>query len=239
MGLFSLDNYTDQFYLIEARAKLHEIEQQRLAKQANELHAQYRPPVQTTTTIALAISTVTASRTFILGHCYGCGKPGHQKCGRPAFSKRVSLVVDGMCESVITTVQRIRPDEDEEETEMHTTFVPYALLEKIMWVISSFTFLVSRQLVLLDCLTTIASWNADGILMIPTISDVSTVAEWRLVAKDIVQRDGNVNWRTIIVDWPGLGYSDRPKIDYNAEVMEKFLVDFINAADGPLQQSGE
>uniref|UniRef100_A0A5B7BF98 AB hydrolase-1 domain-containing protein n=1 Tax=Davidia involucrata TaxID=16924 RepID=A0A5B7BF98_DAVIN len=76
-----------------------------------------------------------------------------------------------------------------------------------------------------------------NILMIPTISDVSTVEEWRLVAKDIVQRDGKVNWRVTIVDWPGLGYSDRVKLDYNADVMEKFLVDFINAPDSPVNSS--
>ncbi|XP_050223944.1 uncharacterized protein LOC126673739 [Mercurialis annua] len=74
-----------------------------------------------------------------------------------------------------------------------------------------------------------------NILLVPTISDVSTVEEWRSVAKDIVQRDGKLNWRATIVDWPGLGYSDRPKMDYNADLMEKFLVDFINAPDGPLQ----
>lgn len=74
--------------------------------------------------------------------------------------------------------------------------------------------------------------------MIPTISDVSTVEEWRLVAQDIVQRVGNVNWRATIVDWPGLGYSDRPKMDYNADVMEKFVVDLINAPDSPVSSSG-
>lgn len=76
-----------------------------------------------------------------------------------------------------------------------------------------------------------------NILMIPTISDVSTVEEWRLVAQDIVQRVGKVNWRATIVDWPGLGYSDRPNMDYNADVMEKFVVDLINAPDSPLSSS--
>ncbi|XP_030493928.2 uncharacterized protein LOC115709833 [Cannabis sativa] len=76
-----------------------------------------------------------------------------------------------------------------------------------------------------------------NILMVPTISDVSTVEEWRSVARNIVQQTGQVNWRATIVDWPGLGYSDRPKIDYNADVMEKFLVDFINAPDGPMNSS--
>nr|AFK36940.1 unknown [Lotus japonicus] len=76
-----------------------------------------------------------------------------------------------------------------------------------------------------------------NILMMPTISDVSTVEEWRSVAGDIAQRNGSRNWRATIVDWPGLGYSDRPKIDYNADVLEKFLVDFINSPNGPIKQS--
>ncbi|KAK9926009.1 hypothetical protein M0R45_023265 [Rubus argutus] len=76
-----------------------------------------------------------------------------------------------------------------------------------------------------------------NILMIPTISDVSTVEEWRSVANTLVQQVGSVNWRATIVDWPGLGYSDRPKMDYTAAVMEKFLVDFINAPDGPIRGS--
>ncbi|KAF3437692.1 hypothetical protein FNV43_RR20448 [Rhamnella rubrinervis] len=79
--------------------------------------------------------------------------------------------------------------------------------------------------------------SSKNILMVPTISDVSTVEEWRSVARDIVQRVGKVNWRAIIVDWPGLGYSDRPKLDYNADVMEKFLVDFIIAPDSPISSS--
>ncbi|KAF6163211.1 hypothetical protein GIB67_025075 [Kingdonia uniflora] len=87
MGLSSLDDYTDQYYLLEACARLHETEQQRviryksgltkklqeattlqpvfclveivqLAKQANELHAQYRSPVTT--------PAATAPRTFVL-----------------------------------------------------------------------------------------------------------------------------------------------------------------------------
>ncbi|XP_023743353.1 uncharacterized protein LOC111891538 isoform X1 [Lactuca sativa] len=73
-----------------------------------------------------------------------------------------------------------------------------------------------------------------NILMMPTISDVSTVEEWRLVAKDILQQSGNVNWRATIVDWPGLGYSDRPKLEYNADVMESFLVDFILHQNSPI-----
>lgn len=73
--------------------------------------------------------------------------------------------------------------------------------------------------------------------MMPTISDVSTVEEWRLVAEEIVGKNDGVNWSATIVDWPGLGYSDRPKLDYNADVMEKFLVDFTSAPDSPIASS--
>lgn len=72
------------------------------------------------------------------------------------------------------------------------------------------------------------------ILLVPTISDVSTVDEWRGVAEEIVAKNGAINWSATIVDWPGLGYSDRPKLDYNADVMEKFLVDFVTAPDSPV-----
>ncbi|XP_022737468.1 uncharacterized protein LOC111290432 [Durio zibethinus] len=72
-----------------------------------------------------------------------------------------------------------------------------------------------------------------NILMIPTISDVSTAEEWRAVAKDILERSGKANWRAIIVDWPGLGYSSKPKMDYDADLMEKFIVDFINEISSP------
>ncbi|PKU74738.1 uncharacterized protein LOC110107883 isoform X1 [Dendrobium catenatum] len=81
------------------------------------------------------------------------------------------------------------------------------------------------------------SANEKRILMIPTISDVSTVEEWRVVAKDIVARKGNVKWRATIVDWPGLGDSERPLLNYNADVMENFLTQIVNAADSPLRNS--
>lgn len=80
--------------------------------------------------------------------------------------------------------------------------------------------------------------NVKNILMIPTISDVSTVEEWRSVAKDLVAREGEVRCRATIVDWPGLGYSDRPSLNYNADVMENFLVQLMNAPDSPVASSG-
>lgn len=82
------------------------------------------------------------------------------------------------------------------------------------------------------------SSDVRNILMVPTISDVSTVEEWRAVARDLVAREGKIRYRATIVDWPGLGYSDRPSLDYNANIMENFLVQFFNATDGPLTNSG-
>uniref|UniRef100_A0A0C9RP02 TSA: Wollemia nobilis Ref_Wollemi_Transcript_7179_1410 transcribed RNA sequence n=1 Tax=Wollemia nobilis TaxID=56998 RepID=A0A0C9RP02_9CONI len=73
------------------------------------------------------------------------------------------------------------------------------------------------------------------IIMLPTISDVSTTEEWQAVAKELLTRELASNWRIVIVDWPGFGRSDSPSIEYNAEMMEKFLVDFLGAADGPFK----
>ncbi|KAF6173520.1 hypothetical protein GIB67_042650 [Kingdonia uniflora] len=70
MGLSSIGDYTDSFYLLESRARLHETEQQRvvqLAKQASELHAQSRPQVPAPTTLVPASPIVTVPRTFVFG----------------------------------------------------------------------------------------------------------------------------------------------------------------------------
>jgi pimeloyl-ACP methyl ester carboxylesterase len=83
------------------------------------------------------------------------------------------------------------------------------------------------------------SENVKNILMIPTISDVSTVEEWRVVAKDIVGRKGELSYRATIVDWPGLGYSDRPSLNYNADVMENFLVQLVNSPNSPVANAGK
>ncbi|KAF6152615.1 hypothetical protein GIB67_013062 [Kingdonia uniflora] len=153
VGLSTIDDYTDQFYLLESCARLCETEQQRvsrykngltkklqemialqsvcylseivqLTKQASEFQIiQPRPPVPAQTTISPVIPTVTAPCTYVLGNCYGCGKPGNQKRDCPIFAKKVGLVVDGMRESVIATVQRVLQDEDKDEDVIHTTFV--------------------------------------------------------------------------------------------------------------------
>jgi hypothetical protein len=59
------------------------------------------------------------------------------------------------------------------------------------------------------------------------------------VAKDIVDRGGAVNFRAAIVDWPGLGFSDWPSLNYNADVMEDFLVKLITFPDSPVKSSGK
>ncbi|KAJ1289666.1 hypothetical protein BS78_02G182100 [Paspalum vaginatum] len=81
--------------------------------------------------------------------------------------------------------------------------------------------------------------NVKNILMIPTISDVSTVEEWRVVAKDIVGRKGELGYRATIVDWPGLGYSDRPSLNYNADVMESFLVQLMTSPNSPVANADD
>lgn len=77
-----------------------------------------------------------------------------------------------------------------------------------------------------------------NLLLLPTISDVSTTEEWRAVALDLLNRDTS-RWRILIVDWPGFGLSDRPRMDYTADSLEGFLADFVTAADSPLNASGQ
>lgn len=77
-----------------------------------------------------------------------------------------------------------------------------------------------------------------NLLLLPTISDVSTTEEWRAVALDLLNRDTS-RWRILIVDWPGFGLSDRPRMDYTADSLEGFLADFVTAADSPLIASGQ
>ncbi|KAE8819100.1 hypothetical protein D1007_03084 [Hordeum vulgare] len=69
-----------------------------------------------------------------------------------------------------------------------------------------------------------------------------TMEEWRVVAKAIVTRKGELTHRATVVDWPGatvvdwpgLGYSDRPSLNYNADVLENFLVQLLNSPNSPL-----
>ncbi|KAF6160852.1 hypothetical protein GIB67_036053 [Kingdonia uniflora] len=68
----------------------------------------YTPTTNSSTISASTVqanSTSTVPRTFVYGNCFGCRKPGHQKNDCPQVAKRVRLVVDGMREHVIVTVQ--------------------------------------------------------------------------------------------------------------------------------------
>lgn len=71
------------------------------------------------------------------------------------------------------------------------------------------------------------------LVMLPTISDVSTTEEWHAVAERL-QSKSSTSYRIVCVDFPGLGLSDRPGIDYTADLYEKFLVDIISEKDGPI-----
>lgn len=71
----------------------------------------------------------------------------------------------------------------------------------------------------------------ETLLLLPTLSDVSTTEEWHAVAEELVS---NGKRRAVIVDWPGLGLSDRPALEYTVDVLEKFLVDFVTSSNGPL-----
>ncbi|CAM6100670.1 unnamed protein product [Calypogeia fissa] len=73
------------------------------------------------------------------------------------------------------------------------------------------------------------------ILMLPTLSDVSTTDEWQEVAEGLLAVDRP--YKIVVVDWPGLGLSDRPPIDYTADLLETFLAEFMCSADGPLGSS--
>ncbi|KAH7331407.1 hypothetical protein KP509_20G031500 [Ceratopteris richardii] len=74
------------------------------------------------------------------------------------------------------------------------------------------------------------------LILLPSISDVSTTEEWRQVAFKLLGRDGS-RWRIVIVDWPGFGLSDRPRMEYTADVMEGFLKDFLTSSDSPISMS--
>ncbi|MCO5560589.1 hypothetical protein L7F22_014204 [Adiantum nelumboides] len=75
-----------------------------------------------------------------------------------------------------------------------------------------------------------------NLLLLPTISDVSTTEEWNAVALNLLNRDAS-RWHIVIVDWPGFGLSDRPRMEYTADSLEGFLTDFLNASDSPLGTS--
>lgn len=78
--------------------------------------------------------------------------------------------------------------------------------------------------------------HLQNLLLLPTISDVSTTEEWRAVALNLLDRDAS-RWHLVIVDWPGFGLSDRPRMEYTADSLEGFLADFVTASDGPFGEA--
>ena len=60
------------------------------------------------------------------------------------------------------------------------------------------------------------------ILLLPSFSTVSTRGELRGIAQHLSSQ-----YQVITLDWPGFGQSERPFIDYRAELYHKFLHDFF------------
>lgn len=86
-------------------------------------------------------------------------------------------------------------------------------------------------------------------LMLPAMSDVAQVEEWDglvssllptqsatlapALAQGLQQRSGQPagsppSLRVLAVDWPGFGQSGSPPIEYTADLMEDFLVDYVS-----------
>ncbi|NEQ98443.1 MAG: alpha/beta hydrolase [Cyanothece sp. SIO2G6] len=59
-------------------------------------------------------------------------------------------------------------------------------------------------------------------LLLPAFSTVSSRAELSDLAQGLAQQH-----EVTVLDWPGFGDSDRPKLDYNPEFYRHFLADFV------------
>ncbi len=64
-------------------------------------------------------------------------------------------------------------------------------------------------------------------LLLPALSTISSRQEWEPFAAAISRRQGAEAPRLISVDWPGFGDSDRPRLPYDAELLARFLADFV------------
>jgi pimeloyl-ACP methyl ester carboxylesterase len=62
------------------------------------------------------------------------------------------------------------------------------------------------------------------ILLLPAFSSVSTRGEMGELAKLLAP-----NFQVVAVDWPGFGQSSRPSLDYQPEIYQQFLEDFVKA----------
>ena len=60
------------------------------------------------------------------------------------------------------------------------------------------------------------------VLLLPAFSTVSTRGEMRGIAERL-----SSHFQVVTLDWPGLGQSERPSIDYQAALYQQFLQDFV------------
>ncbi|MEH2266033.1 alpha/beta fold hydrolase [Nostoc sp.] len=62
------------------------------------------------------------------------------------------------------------------------------------------------------------------LLLLPSFSSVSTRSEVGELAKLLAP-----NFQVVAIDWPGFGESSRPSLDYQPEIYQHFLEDFVKA----------
>ncbi|WGV28036.1 alpha/beta fold hydrolase [Halotia branconii] len=62
------------------------------------------------------------------------------------------------------------------------------------------------------------------ILLLPAFSSVSTRGEMGELAKLLAP-----HFQVVAVDWPGFGQSSRPSLDYQPQIYQQFLEDFVKA----------
>lgn len=86
------------------------------------------------------------------------------------------------------------------------------------------------------------------VLMLPALSDVSQLEEWDALVSNLLlgssaalapslsqslqERSGQPAGspqplRVVALDWPGFGRSGSPPLEYTAELLEDFLVDYV------------
>eukprot|EP00850_Spirogloea_muscicola_P016064 SM000128S26197 [mRNA] locus=s128:34272:36480:- [translate_table: standard] len=72
-----------------------------------------------------------------------------------------------------------------------------------------------------------AAGPSPAVVLLPALSDVSTVEEWEAVGRGLAAS-------AVALDWPGFGLSDRPPLDYTADALEQFLADALRPGAGLL-----
>lgn len=66
--------------------------------------------------------------------------------------------------------------------------------------------------------------NGPSVLLLPAFSTVSTRAELADLAQELA-----VRFQVVALDWPGFGDSDRQRLNYEPELYEQFLSQFVQA----------